>query len=257
MTGMAPRSQMFWLVRRGNDPAQCEDAWAADDSTGRYAVADGAAEGCFSRLWAGMLVQDFVRASGPGIDRWHDSLLPVQQRWDADVHSRVLRPSAKRAAREGAFATFLGIVLENSPLPLGEGPGVRASCRWQAVAVGDTCLVHTRGQVLLRCFPLDHATQFDNYPHLVGSRMPVEAVHERQRLWADGRGEPGDRLWAMTDALAQWCLAEQEGGGNPWATLEALLPSPDGQRDFAAWIEGLRNARQLKNDDVTLLTIEL
>jgi len=247
MTGMAPRSQMFWLVRGGNDPAQCEDACAADDNTSRYAVADGAAEGCFSRLWAGMLVQDFVRASGLGIDGWYDSLLAVQQWWDADVHSRVLRPSAKRAAREGAFATFLGIVLGDPADP----------CRWQAVAVGDTCLMHTRGHVLLRCFPLDHVTQFDNYPHLVGSRMPVEAVLQRQRLWADGRGESGDRLWAMTDALAQWCLAEQGGGGNPWATLESLLPLPDGQRDFAAWIEGLRNSRQLKNDDVTLLTIEL
>jgi hypothetical protein len=87
--------------------------------------------------------------------------------------------------------------------------------------------------------------------------MPVEAVLQRQRLWADGRGESGDRLWAMTDALAQWCLAEQGGGGNPWATLDSLLPSSDGQRDFAAWIEGLRNSRRLKNDDVTLLTIEL
>jgi hypothetical protein len=247
MMAMAQRWQTFWVVRGGNDPAHCEDASAADDSTGRYALADGASEGCFSRLWAGMLVEDFVRASGLGIDRWYDSLPPVQQRWDADVQSRVLRPSARRAVRQGAFATFLGIVLGDPADP----------CRWQAVAVGDTCLMHTRGHVLLRCFPLDHATQFDNYPHLVGSRMPAEAVHQRQRLWADGRGESGDRLWAMTDALAQWCLAEEGGGGNPWATLESLLPSPDGQRDFAAWIEGLRNSRQLKNDDVTLLTIEL
>lgn len=247
MTRMASRSHVFWLVRGGNDPSQCEDACAADDSTGRYAVADGAAEGCFSRLWAGMLVQDFVRASGLGIDRWYNSLLPVQQRLDADVHSRVLRPSAKRAVKKGAFATFLGIVVGDPADP----------SRWQAVAVGDTCLMHTRGHVLLRCFPLDHAAQFDNYPDLVGSRMPVEAVLQRQRLWVDGRGELGDRLWAMTDALAQWCLGEQEGGGNPWATLESLLLSPDGQRDFAVWIEGLRNSRQLKNDDVTLLTMEL
>ena len=33
----------------------------------------------------------------------------------------------------------------------------------------------------------------------------------------------------MTDALARWCLAEVEAGGNPWAELESLvedLPSP-------------------------------
>jgi hypothetical protein len=82
----------------------------------------------------------------------------------------------------------------------------------------------------------------------------------------------------MTDALARWCLAEHEAGGDPWRELESLLPSPfekeagrvgnclpspsgrgaGGEGDsFASWIDGLRNARHLLNDDVTLLAIPL
>ncbi len=269
---------MFGLVRKGNAPEQCEDACAADDGRGRYAVADGASEGCFSRLWAGILVRFFVHNGGARPDQWCDWLGAAQAQWDADVRGRVLRPSAERGVRQGAFTTFLGIVLDDSPLPTmlrtvpGEGPGVRASdsplssaeaqgvtalCRWQAVAVGDTCLMHTRDGALLRAFPLQTAVQFGNYPHLVGSRMPVEEVRQRQLLWADGLGRPGDRLWAMTDALAQCCLAAKENGGNPWSELEMLLAQPDAEQKVLAWIEGLRDTRQLNNDDVTLLMIEL
>jgi hypothetical protein len=244
---MALRSQTFWSVRRGNDPAQCEDAFAADDAAGRYALADGASEGCFSRLWAGMLVRHFVGSPAMAPDGWSDSLSVVQSQWDADVSGRPLRASAERGVRQGAFATFLGIVFDDPAEPR----------RWQATAVGDTCLMHTRGGLLLRAFPLETVARFGNHPDLVGSRMSAEAVRRRQLLWVDGRGEPGDRLWAMTDALAHYCLAEQEDARPCWSELESLLLAPDAAGGFATWIERLRDARRLKNDDVTLLAIEI
>ena len=53
--------------------------------------------------------------------------------------------------------------------------------------------------------------------------MSLEQIHKKRSSWTDGQGRPGDRLWAMTDALAQWCLAEVEADGNPWAELELLV----------------------------------
>jgi hypothetical protein len=71
----------------------------------------------------------------------------------------------------------------------------------------------------------------------------------------------GDRLWLMTDALAQWFLQQAESGGKPWLALDLLVhPAGDeisSQQAFAAWIEGLRASRQLRNDDVALIAISV
>ena len=218
-----------------------------DAAAGRYALADGATESCFAGLWAKLLVEGFVH-QGAGERRAMAEVASGRQaQWDANVRGRTLPWYAEPGVRQGAFAAFLGIVLAR-PSP--------ASREWQAVAVGDTCLLHTRGRTLLRAFPIGHSRQFNNAPNLVGARMTPERVLEMESLWIEGRGKPGDRLWAMTDALASWYLAEHEAGGNPWSHLESLLSSPDGQQ-FAEWIEGLRDAGRLRNDDVTLLAIRL
>jgi hypothetical protein len=238
----------FWLPRRGNTPGEYEDAFALDEASGRYAVADGATEGCFTGLWARLLVKDFVAGAECEASLWTSSLPAVQERWDTDVRSRDLDWDAEHWVEQGASAAFLGVMLTTSP------QGTR---QWRAVAVGDTCLFHTRGSILLRAFPLDRSGQFNNRPRLVGSRMPLGEVHKRQRHWSDGCGQPGDRLWAMTDALAKWCLVEHEAGSDPWRELESLLDSPQTQDHFADWIEGLRGSGRLLNDDVTVLAIRL
>jgi hypothetical protein len=243
---MSTTSRDFILPRRGNSPSECEDASAADDVSGRYAVADGASEGCFTGLWAKLLVEDFVRSADQSVEHWPTSLATVQARWDTDVRGRKLPYHAEPWVRQGAFAAFLGIVT----VPMSEGLQ-----RWQAVAVGDTCLFHTRGTTLLRAFPLEHSRQFGNAPRLVGARACEEDVRRRRQFWLDGHSHPGDRLWAMTDALDKRCLAEQERGANPWGELEQLLAGPRDHGEFAEWIEGLRTTRQLRNDDVTLLAI--
>ena len=199
---MAVGSRAFWLPRRGNNQDEYEDAFAVEDASGRYALADGASEGCFTRLWARLLVEDFVSRASWDISRWPSSLPAVQERWDIDVRDRKLDWDADYWVEQGAFAAFLGVVLTQDV------------CQWQAVAVGDTCLFHTRNSTLLGVFPLDHSDQFSNRPQLVGSRTPAVAVGQRQHLWSDGCGQPGDRLWAMTDALAKCCLMEHEAGGS-------------------------------------------
>ena len=119
----SPRT--FWLPRRGNDPADYEDAFAANAAAGRFAVADGATEGCFTDLWARLLVDDFVAGSAGEATSWPASLPALQDRWASDVSARRLPWYAESSVSQGAFAAFLGLVLMNSPLPPGEGLGVR------------------------------------------------------------------------------------------------------------------------------------
>ena len=245
---MSTSCRTFWLPRRGSLADHYEDAFAADVAAGRYSVSDGATQSSFAGLWARLLVEDFVQNADCGPDHWRTRVAILQKRWDTDVSNRVLPWHAQTGMERGAFATFLGLVLT----------GASVGCyTWEAVAVGDTCMFHTRMARLLEAFPLDESGRFTDFPVLLGSRAPVEEVWEKLALWTRGSARRNDRLWIMTDALAQWCLEEHEAGRNPWHQMERLLSPSKAEERFAAWVENLRDTTRLRNDDVTLLAISL
>jgi hypothetical protein len=230
------------LPKHGNTEDEYEDAWAADPAKGRFAVADGATESAFAGLWARLLAEGFLAAARPwDLAGW---LADARRRWSAEVMALELPWYAEMKRAEGAFATLLGLGVR-PPAP--GRPG-----RWQAVAVGDTCLVGVREGELVQAFPLETASAFDNRPHLIGSQDGPPAAPRR----ANGALLPGDRLFLMTDALAQWFLRAHEEGGRPWEAAGPLLVIADPQDDFAAWVEELRGDDGLRDDDVTLLILE-
>ena len=237
----------YRLPRRGHRLDECEDASAGDPARGRFAVADGASESSFAALWAKLLVEDFVHAPESGT-AWATGLAPLRQRWTSTVAQEPAAPPLpwylEDRLRQGAFATFLGLVVESAEGP--DGP----AWRWDALAVGDSCLFQIREGGLVDAFPLARSLEFDNAPWLVGSRTSHSEVLRRQ-----GLGRADDRLWLMTDALAQWFLRQVEAGQRPWDELEPFVPADAAADAFPAWVEGLRGARQLRDDDVTLLAV--
>ena len=152
------------------------------------------------------------------------------------------RPASLGRARlrQGAFATFLGIVLADSPRPT----PARADARG---ARGEGFLplaggrrgrhlpdAHPRG-VLLRAFPLKARPVRQSAAPCrladAGRRGPAAA----ERCGPTASDEPGDRLWAMTDALAQWCLAAQRERRQSLERVGvAAGRTPDAQREFVA-----------------------
>ena len=87
----------------------------------------------------------------------------------------------------------------------------------------------------------------------------------------------------MTDALGQWFLKLREQGEEPWLAMNSLLEEPPAGREycpgaqpaeagtptgngnlpvvlspaFSQWIDDLRHHRQVRNDDVTLIVVQL
>jgi hypothetical protein len=60
----------------------------------------------------------------------------------------------------------------------------------------------------------------------------------------------------MTDALACWFLEPVERGEKPWKILRDLETS-DQVAPFSVWITELRNAKAIRDDDVTLFRINV
>jgi len=235
---------MLWYFqastpKRGNSASEYEDAFDGDLKTRRWAVADGAAESSFADAWARALVKGFVRSPAVPPQQWDDWLPPLQRQWAEEVGGRPLPWYAEVKFEQGAFAAFLGLTL-----------GRR---RWRAVAVGDSCLFLVRGGRLQRSFPVTRSDEFSNNPWLVSSRASPEDARVRR---AHGRWREGDLLLLMTDALAQWFLKQHEVGKRPWEPVLDLLKGPAPAEEFGPWVEGLRESRELRNDDVTVIAIE-
>jgi len=244
---------VFWLQKDGSSPREYEDAFARAGVGNRpfrrvrFAVSDGATEAAFSRWWARLLATAFAtgRLTGPKLSE----LPQLERRWLAGVSRTVARRAAptwymESKLAQGAFATLLGV--EFARLPHANDLGVYA-----AVAVGDSCLVHVRGDEPRYAFPIRHSGAFGNAPALLASR-PADDTPPHTVALHVGMWRAGDAFYLMSDALACWFLAAVERGERPWRALDAFANADS--EPFRAWVRALRRG-PLKNDDVTLLRV--
>lgn len=234
---MSKPSVSHWtctVPRAGSDEAESEDAAAvaADAWPVRAAVADGATESAFSGAWAQQLVRGMTTqdaTTGPAFQRM---LRSRQARWASAVRTEAEdRPWYVAAkAAEGAFATVLGLSLYEDG-------------RWHALSVGDCCLFCLRNGTLERSWPFEAADAFTNRPALVPSRPERDPFSLET---ASGAWRPGDMFLLATDAVAAWLLrADPKAGGRL------------GVDSFRARVDTARADGMLRNDDATLLVLEL
>jgi len=102
---------------------------------------------------------------------------------------------------------------------------------------------------------VERSSDFNSRPVLIASNPARndQAISAIRRV--SGTFGSGDAFYLMTDALAQWSLKEDEEGRNPWALLRAL--DTEDAPAFDVWIDGLRSTKELRNDDVTVIRIDL
>jgi hypothetical protein len=253
---IALNATTFWLQKEGNAENEYEDAFALNRFTGRFAIADGATEAAFARMWAGLLVDASVSSPLRNVKDLEEWLQPSQQLWHDRIDWANLPWFSIDKARRGALAAFLQLQLLAKEKRTGyRAPSPRriadSICQWRALAVGDSCLFHVRNGSLVRSFPLTMADQFTNRPVLLSSQPAynTEAVKEVQV--AQGNVEPQDAFILATDALAQWILRVLEMGEEPFHVLARL----DSQEMFEEWISTLRRDEMIRNDDVTVVIV--
>ncbi len=238
----------LWTPKRGNDEKEWEDGFAADPAGGVLAVADGASDGIFSKLWVELLLNSFLAhpiplddlaAVEPWIQEqrraWFEAIRYPEQRWSIQM----------KVDRSCGAATFLGFQLDPLTAAVNAPDGATG---WIAWAVGDIGLFHVRGGHLIASFPMRASTEFNVTPQLYQSkamRPTPQAVATRGELL------PGDQIVLATDALAQRLLAEVESGTPPvWDRFWDVDPETWRQE-----IEALRDQNAIVNDDCTLLVL--
>lgn len=227
----------FWVPKEGNALDEYEDATAPSNVTAtavdifRCAVADGASESSFAAAWAKLLVNGYVE----GFD-----LLRLQEAWRSKTAGGSLAWYAEEKARMGAFATLLGITIKSNK-------------RWEAQAIGDSCLFHVRNGEVILSFPLSRSFDFNNTPYLISSNENSNQDLKKFWLAASGTWKRNDVFLLMTDALSQWFCRQQEMNTN---AVKLLIDLVD-QETFADFVAHQRHHEdapsRMKNDDVTLM----
>lgn len=248
----------FWLPRAGNDAAEYEDAFQPRKDGRhsarrlRFAVADGASESLLSGRWADILTKTWCKSQRGSTA---EVLIDALGQWDAELaayldgrakQERPIQWFEEPGLARGAFATLLGVQFNTRRTSSGT---------WSAASLGDTCLFHVREDDLVASFPLKSSADFGSSPNLVPSRADdvhtvVAHVEEREGEWRSG-----DLFVLATDALSAWFLAEVEQQHKPWEQLLGFAAR--GQAAFAEWANGLRTQGRLRNDDITVVRIEV
>lgn len=265
MTATPAYVSRFLVPKDGNNADQCEDALVAwppvehdEPVIGAFlaVLCDGASESLLARDWANLLAEHLADR----IDRRPDTVRSPQaaaaaiaeaaRGWNSWLAAYVERrenggkPLAwyeQPGLERGAFATVLAVSVRPD----------EHRWRWNAAALGDTCLFHVRGDQLLQSFPVTDPAEFGVTPALAGSRNEDAALLARHIAVAAGDCDSGDVLFLATDALAAWFLTETAAGKQPWNMLREFAGQE--MSEFQDFITLQRAAGDMRNDDVAFV----
>lgn len=237
--------------KHGGGPDENEDSVSVDPEHGLVAVSDGASGSICAAQWARKLTSDFL-AERPeftpeGIRAFLENaargFTEVALIFDDDSDGGDAPYWAADAAREGAFATFLGFraVREENDVS------------WQAAAVGDSVVLHMRksttGPRLVEGFPIESSGGFTGSPILVGTTAARAGSLPSIRL-ASGYGRVTDQWLLLTDEVAKWALRRDEMGMPVWTLL---LEGRDA--DLAQAVASAYRSGEMGNDDLTVVRV--
>ncbi|HJT36658.1 MAG TPA: hypothetical protein VJ783_31840 [Pirellulales bacterium] len=244
-------SRTFLLAKDVDEPAQCQDAFALDAERGTASVADGVSSTIFSGPWANILVRSMVQSPRVVDDQeafraWLDE---QRSAWRGGIDMGRLTWYQRPKMIDGAMSTLLWTEL--TPTQTADD-GHATQYHLRALALGDTCLFHLRGDECLKHFPVEKSGDFGLNPAVIGS-VDRQADHLLEFNLYEAECPPGDWLVLATDALALWAMTRGESGEPvDWRSYWEM---PDDQ--WRQEITSLREANQMRYDDTTLVLLRV
>jgi hypothetical protein len=236
----------FLLPKDGCSTSECEDAAAQNMKAQRFAIADGATEGFDSRTWARLLVRCWIKLYLPAISAEdfqplaRDLGLRLQKRWKR----KTLSWYAEEKATSGSFAAFLGVQFSRQDNQIS----------WTAIALGDCCLVHQRGDSIRVAFPISNPEDFGSHPMLLPSLASLQDKAFSKLKLLQGTAEEGDEVILLSDSIAAWYLRDTQESESERKEFLSLL-SKRGCDGLERLVRELQHRGTMRNDDVVVMRI--
>lgn len=240
----------FLAPKVGLNDHECEDALGWNTRKRRFSLADGATEGFNSRRWARLLVKHWVRSTRPITtpEVFADWTQSVSSRFEKYWKARPLSWFAEEKARGGAFAAFVGLSFHESSEAL----------YWQAIALGDSCLLLRRDGEIVESLPLGDPEAFNSRPILVPSKVGTLESATPSIVCKSGRVEPGDSYLLLSDAIAAWYLRSwRDNTSRPKTLAFEECVASSSYEELQDLFAGSRELGSLRNDDIAAIIVRV
>jgi len=248
----------FTIPKAGNRDVENEDALFPTSGIGEtisgkpstFIVADGATQTSFSGLWARCLIEACANKS-LSESNFLLSIENARETWDQTFEGKAIPWHAAEKISQGAFTAITWLEIHHSPLNLGY------AYSWKALAVGDCCLFIARNNSIYVSLPLQNPTDFSLSPTLVPSkRERLDSIKGNIQI-GSGPLKKGDQIILTSDAFAAWIMKQSQSDKLSFLNMIQSIKNAKDSVGFTRWINSLRKSGELKNDDTSMIYIEL
>lgn len=226
--------------------SDCADNYAFNIGNNRFAISDGVSISFFSEIWSKILTHRFVENKNSLDAKF---LTDCQKEWHKNIIEIIKKPDvkwfvkAKYNKKEFAAATFIGLQF------------LEEENKWIVQSIGDSFLFFVPKNCTdydqIITYPNEKGFVFDNYPNYFAS---IENNHRGKRHVSTKKSLEEGTFFLMTDAIAEWFVKElKENVEN----AVNLLVNIENQEHFLEVVQSKRSDNSLKNDDTTILIIEV
>ena len=237
----------YKLPKAGNTTDECEDAYSIKTTRQslKVFVADGATESSFAKEWANLLSKDLTNIRSFSFKSFAKRLPKIRGQWKEKVNKKPLPWYAEIKLEKGAFSSIVGLWINYK------------KAFFNCFAIGDCCIFHLRGGSIIKSFPIENEVEFSSNPFLVSTKKDDDDIlFKHFRELKKQKIIKGDYLFVMSDALACWFMNKTNENDKPWNILIGFAEDSSHNK-FEEWLQIKREEKEIKNDDTTLLTIEI
>jgi len=242
----------FSISKIGENDDENKDSVDFNKNNGVFCISDGVSGASYSRDWSKLIVSNFIKnpfeTNNIELSSW---LGPIQLEWYNLVPWEKLQEmdvNFLEKAQNGASATFLGgRILETEKQII-----------LKLWAIGDSNLFIIRDWMCIDSFPIDDFEKFGIDPDMLFSlskSVDNEIICMKgNMIFKELNLQKNDIIIAASDSISEWFLKNKENPSDqPWIELCGL----NTMDEFKNWVEDKVKCKNMKNDDSTLLVIEI